>query len=156
MGMHAFHSVDQVLEAAIHREAQASEFYLHLASMVESVEMSRVLENLASEEVAHMAKLEAIRDNDERFCDDIITNTGVADHLAAVVVHSGMSYTELLLAGIQKEDRSYRLYQQMARAALDEGVRNTFLRLAQEESEHKLRFEIEYELLTFRVKKPQG
>jgi len=153
MATYVFKSVEDVLELAIQREAQAHEFYMKLASMVRNPEMTRVMEDLASEEVSHMAKLEAIRGGDEQFGDDIITNTGVADHLAAVPVHPSMSYTELLVVGIQKEDRSCRLYRQLAAAASRRDVREIFLRLAQQESEHKLRFEIEYELLTFGVKK---
>ena len=46
---------------------------------------------------------------------------------------------------MKQEKAAFKLYSDLAEAAEDEGVRNTFLALAQEEAKHKLRFETEYD-----------
>jgi len=60
-----------------------------------------------------------------------------------------MTYTDLLVVGMKKEETSRRLYADLAAVAEKQEFRDIFLKLAQEEAKHKLRFEFEYDLLTF-------
>lgn len=53
---------------------------------------------------------------------------------------------------MKKENRSYRLYTDLAAIAQNKQVKEMFLRSAQEEAEHKLRFEFEYDLTTFQAR----
>ncbi len=50
---------------------------------------------------------------------------------------------------MKKEDTSVKLYTDLAKMVQDEELKDTFLLLAQEEAEHKLRFELEYDLTFF-------
>ena len=56
-----------------------------------------------------------------------------------------MDYQQALILAMNKEKAAFRMYTDLAAAAPEEGLRNTFLALAQEEAKHKLRFEIEYD-----------
>jgi rubrerythrin len=60
-----------------------------------------------------------------------------------------MNYTELLVVAIKKENLSYQLYIKLAAISMTKELRDIFLKLAQEEAEHRLRFEYEYDLTTF-------
>ena len=60
-----------------------------------------------------------------------------------------MSYVELLVVGMKKEEKSRKLYSDLASIAQKQELKDMFLKLAQEEAEHKLRFELEYDLTTF-------
>jgi rubrerythrin len=46
---------------------------------------------------------------------------------------------------MKKEKAAFRMYTKLAENAVDPSVKATLLNLAQEESKHKLRFEIEYD-----------
>jgi len=60
-----------------------------------------------------------------------------------------MSYVDLLVVGMKKEETSRRLYTDLAAIIQEQKLRDIFLKLAQEEAQHKLRFEFEYDLMTF-------
>jgi len=56
-----------------------------------------------------------------------------------------MTYKEALIIAMKKEQSAYRLYSELASITIDEKLRNTLLTLAQEEVNHKLRFEFAYD-----------
>jgi rubrerythrin len=58
-----------------------------------------------------------------------------------------IAYKDILLIGIQKEEASFRLYTDLAGMATDHDSKQTLLALAQEEAEHKLRFQAVFEHL---------
>jgi rubrerythrin len=60
-----------------------------------------------------------------------------------------MNYAELLVVGMKKEETSRKLYADLAAIVQRQELKDIFLKLAQEEAKHKLRFEFEYDLMTF-------
>ena len=147
--MEKFGSVSEVLDFAISREVEARDFYIKLADMVEKPEMARVLSDLAAEELEHKAKLEAVKAGEIVIDEEEVGNLGIADYVADVEPHAKMSYVDLLVVGMKKEEKSCKLYKDLASAARNQELKDIFLKLAQEESGHKLRFEVEYDLMTF-------
>ena len=147
--MEKFRSVEEILDYAIGREAEAHELFVKLAAMVESPETCRIFEKLAGEELEHKAKLKAVKAGELDLEPDEVSSLGVADSVEETEPHAKMDYRELLVLGMKKEDLSYRLYTELAAKAQQEELKEMFLKLAREEAEHKLRFEIEYDLETF-------
>ena len=147
--MTKFKSVDDVLDFAISREIEAQAFYLKLADIVESPEMAKVFSDLASEELEHKVKLQAVKAGQISIDEEKVGNLGITDHVKSVEPHSKMSYVDMLVVGMKKEETSRKLYSDLARLTQKQELKEIFLKLAQEESEHKLRFEIEYDLMTF-------
>ena len=140
---------DEILEFAIAREVRANRFYLALASRVENPEMRKTFEDLAEEELEHKAKLElevmkrgkvvaaTQKTADLKIADDMTDDESLLD----------MTYKDMLILAIQKEDAAFRFYVNMAGRAKDQDSHEMLLSLAEEEVKHKLRFEIEYDLL---------
>lgn len=60
-----------------------------------------------------------------------------------------MSYAETLIVAMRKEKEAFKLYVDLANMAQTEKLKHMFLLLAQEEANHKLQLEIEYDLETF-------
>jgi rubrerythrin len=58
-----------------------------------------------------------------------------------------MDYAELLVFAMNGEQKSFELYSDLAKRVEDEQSRKLLLSLAQDEVEHKQRFEVEYEKL---------
>lgn len=147
--MAKFESIDEVLDFAISREIEAQAFYLKLADIVETPEMAEVFLVLASEELEHKAKLQAVKAGQITINEEKVGNLGITNHVKTVEPYSKMSYVDMLIVGMKKEEISRKLYSDLAEVAQMQEMKEIFLKLAQEEAEHKLRFEIEYDLMTF-------
>lgn len=141
-------SIDEILEFAIAREAEAYELYMYLAQRAETLEMRKVCEAFAEEELGHKAKLEF---------EMIKMGTVVSESDAPVFNISNyaeqggspidMNYKELLVFAIKKEESSIRLYNDLAYTIGDKETREVLAALAEEENQHRLRFEIEYSVI---------
>lgn len=147
--MNKFNTISEALDFAINQEIKSYSFYLELSDFVEQPEMARVLTDLASEELKHKAKLEAIKAGQIALDEEKISNLGIAESVNDIEPDAKMDYLEMLVVGMKKEEQARRLYTKLASIALNQQIRNMFTQLANEEAGHKLRFEIEYELMTF-------
>ena len=65
--------------------------------------------------------------------------------MVSVKPSADMTYREALVLAMKKEKAAFKLYLELSKRATTEDMKNIFLSLAQEESKHKLRFEIEYD-----------
>lgn len=147
--MNKFNTINGALDFAINQEIKSYSFYLELADFVEQPEMARVLTDLASEELRHKVKLEAVKAGQIALDEEKISNLGIAESVNDIEPDAKMDYLEMLVVGMKKEEQARRLYTKLASIALNQQIRNMFTQLANEEAGHKLRFEIEYELMTF-------
>ena len=136
-------SVDEILEYAITREVEANQLYMYMAKRMENPEMSKVCEEFAKEELEHKAKLEL----EVMKRGQVVSGFDISDYMMDVGNEIDMDYEELLVFAIKKEEISVSLYTDLAAVVKDKESRETLLSLAQEETEHKLRFETEYRRL---------
>jgi rubrerythrin len=65
--------------------------------------------------------------------------------MAEVKPTPNMTYQEALIVAMANEKAAFKLYHDLAKQAENEEMKDVFVSLAQEESRHKLRFEIEYD-----------
>ncbi len=142
-----FGSVNGVLDFAIAREIEASEFYTALAGRMDAPAMKKAFLDFAKEEQGHQAKLEAVKRGEYSFGAGAqqLTGLGLAEYLVSGAPAADMSYADALVLAMKKEKAAFKLYTHLASVAKDDGLRNLFLSLATEEAKHKLRFEIEYD-----------
>lgn len=143
--MGQFESVEEVLEFAIAREIESRDFYMKLAERMENPVMQKVFENIATEELGHKLKLEAINRGEILLVPQQVQSLDIADYVVDVEPQPDMDYAEALVLAMRKEKAAYRLYLDLAAVGEDEELTDMFLSLAQEEARHKLRFEIEYD-----------
>lgn len=147
--MRTFSSVDEALDFAISREVDAQEFYVKLAGFVEAPEMVKVLLDLVSEEIEHKSKLESVKFGKEGLDGEKVSGLGITEHVKNIEPNPKMSYTDLLIVGMKKEETSRKLYNDLATIAEDRQIKEVLQQLADEEAGHKMRFEIEYDLMMF-------
>lgn len=144
--MKEFNSINDILDFAIASEQEAVEFYSALAEQAKNEEMKTVFEQFAKEEMNHKSRLIKVKDEGSfEVKDEKIYDLQIADYLVDVEVSPDMSYQDALVVAMKKEKSAFKLYTNLAAKAPTEGLKKTFLSLAQEESKHKLRFEIEYD-----------
>jgi len=147
--MTSFRSIAEVLDFAIAREIEAHAFYAGLAGHVTDSALRETIEGFALDELQHGVRLRAIKAGETAFFDDDVGSLDIADAVPEVRPHPEMSYEELLMLAMSKEKAAFRIYTNLASIARRPDCRDTLLHLAQEEARHKLRLEIEYDLVTF-------
>jgi rubrerythrin len=144
-----FKSFNEVMDFAINSEIEAVNFYKMLADFAEKPEMAEVLLDLALQESEHKAKLEAVKAGSTIIDDQEVGDLGITNKVEDVEPYAKMNYVDLLVIGMKKEESARKLYTDLATVAQTQEIRDIFLKLAQEEAEHKMRFELEYDLTTF-------
>ena len=143
-----YKSVDELLDAAIMREIQAQELYIKMALMVKNPWMRKVLEGFAQKEVQHRVKLEAVKAGKIRLEQKEVGDLDIDEALEGIKPHTNMSYSELLAYSIKKEHCAHQFYNTMASIFSEPELKEMFLKLAQEEADHKGRLELEYDSMT--------
>ena len=146
--MGGFNSVKEILEFAIAKEVEANKFYTVLADRVANPAMSELILQFAKEELEHKAKLELELMKAGRVVAkaEKLADFDINDY---ILVDAGdtarMDYGDLLLAAMEKEKASFKLYVVLAGMAEDEDSQQVLVSLAEEEARHKMLFEIEYD-----------
>lgn len=139
-------SVDEILVFAIGEEEKAATFYSGLAEKMEKPWMKKVFEQFSKEEWGHKEKLLGIQKGQllEPMKDKVL-DLKIAEYLVDAEMSVDMNYQDALILAMKAEKKAFMLYTDLAEVSDEEGLKNTFLSLAQEEAKHKLRFEVEYD-----------
>ena len=72
-------------------------------------------------------------------------NLGIGEHLVDLKPTPDMDYKQALIVAMKEEKAAFAMYLGLADAADSRAIQELFLKLAQEEARHKLRFELEYD-----------
>ena len=149
--MKEFSNINDILDFAIGEEQAAVDFYLSLAAQAKNPKIREVFVSYAKEEMGHKSKLMEVREKGlSVFGSGHVTDLKIADYLVDIRPGPHMSYEEALILAMKKEKAAFRLYTALADRMEDPGMQQTFYLLAQEESKHKLRFELEYDDVVLR------
>ncbi|MBN2588534.1 MAG: ferritin family protein [Sedimentisphaerales bacterium] len=147
--MKVFKSFHEVIDFAISEEIKAMKFYKMLSDFVEEPEIAEALYDLALVESGHKKKLEAIKAGRIILEGEEAGDLGITSQVEDVEPDAKMDYIDLLKIGMKQEEAARKLYMDLAKAAQTNEIRDIFLKLANEEAQHKMRFELEYDLRTF-------
>lgn len=144
--MKEFKSIDEILDFAINAEQEAVDFYTDLAENANNKEMEKIFKQFAKEEMGHKSRIMNIKETGSyKTPKEEISDLKIADYTVDIMPTSNMRYDEALVVAMKKEKAAFKLYNDLANRAHSQEMKNLFLSLAQEESKHKLRFEVEYD-----------
>jgi|AntRauTorcE11898_2_1112593.scaffolds.fasta_scaffold00888_7 rubrerythrin len=144
--MSTFKSINEILDFAMQSEQEAVDFYTALAEQASNKEMADIFKQFAKEEMGHKSRIMSIKENGTYTVPTgKVADLKIADYTVDVQPHPNMKYDEALMVAMKKEKAAFKLYNDLANRAPNESMKNLFLSLAQEESKHKLRFELEYD-----------
>ncbi|MCF8232229.1 MAG: ferritin family protein [Bacteroidales bacterium] len=144
--MKKFQNIDEILDFAINAEQEAVDFYTDLAENANNKEMEKIFKQFAKEEMGHKSRIMNIKETGSyKAPKEEISDLQIADYTVDIVPTSDMRYDEALVVAMKKEKAAFRLYNDLANRAHNDEMKELFLSLAQEESKHKLRFELEYD-----------
>ncbi|MGM0530828.1 MAG: ferritin-like domain-containing protein [Bacteroidota bacterium] len=144
--MREFSTVNDILDFAINSEQESVDFYKNLAENATNEDMREVFNQFAQEEISHKTKIMNIKEGQTyNLPGEKIEDLKVSDYVVSVKPHPDMNYQDALILAMNKEKATFRLYMDLSEKAESEEMKELFLTLAQEESRHKLRFELEYD-----------
>ena len=139
-------NTEEALDFAIEREQEAADFYFALAEKMPQMNMTKVLDRFAKEELGHKARLQAIKNKKMVHAEPTqVMDLKIGDYLTEMDADKITDYQSALIVAMKREKAAFKLYSDLAAMADTEGIRNVMLRLAQDEANHKLRFEVEYD-----------
>jgi rubrerythrin len=149
--MAEFKNINDILDFAIQNEQNAVEFYNELAKTARTDDMRKTFMQFAQEEMGHKARLLKIK-NEGIF--DLpttkVADLKIADYVVRTEPKADMSYEQTLVLAMKREKAAFKLYLKLSDNAPTSELKKLFLGLAQEESRHKLRFELEYDEFVLR------
>ncbi len=137
---------EEVIDFAIEREYEAANFYKELQSTVRQNSSKKMLEELEQMELNHAEILKNFTEEGvEEFEPPKIKDLKLSDYMVKTIPNSEMTYQEVLVTAMKREEASKKLYTALANEADNEKTKNLFLKLASEESKHKLQLETLYD-----------
>ncbi len=144
--MDNFKNIEEILDFAITNEIRAAEFYENLSTQAKTKSMKETFEKFSKEERGHEARLKKIKSEgvfDARKED--ILDMKMSDYLVKGNTKGKMTYQDALILAMKREKAAYKLYKRLAKSAPTKELKIIFTKLAGEEANHKMNFEIEYD-----------
>jgi rubrerythrin len=144
--MDKFKSIDEILDFAIKNEIRAAEFYEKLSGDAKTKSMKETFEKFSREERGHEARLKKIKEegkfepNNKELID-----MKMSDYLVKSNPKGKMTYQDALILAMKREKMAFKLYKKLQKAAPTSELRKIFKKLANEEANHKMNFELEYD-----------
>jgi rubrerythrin len=144
---------DEIIDFAIQGEKSAVKFYHDLQTLVTFKAKKELLREYEEIEKGHVEVLEKLRQNVFETGEikvPEVTSLKISDYLLEVEPSADMSYQDIIITAMKKEEQAQKLYTDLASQSEDERAKQVFLRLAAEEAKHKVYFEKVYddEILT--------
>jgi len=149
--MAEFTNINDILDFAIQNEQNAVEFYNELAKTARTEDMRSTFTLFAQEEMGHRARLMKIKEEGIFSLPTAkVADLKIADYVVRTEAKGEMSYEQTLVLAMKREKAAFKLYLKLSEKAPNDNLKQLFLGLAQEESRHKLRFELEYDEFVLR------
>ncbi len=132
---------DKVIEFAILREQDAVDFYHELQNHAKFADQKQMLIDFENMEKGHIAILKNIHKKGLAFLDpNKPSNMQTSDYMLASYDDDNLSYENILVIAMKREEYSYKLYKDLATKFSDTEVATLFNNLATEEIKHKNKF----------------
>lgn len=138
---------------AIRMEEESHALYTSAGGRLKDPATRALLEDLASEELQHKRKLEALLAGTLSWVkagDLAHKGLGIGDHLEAQPLSEGSSVQDVLIYAIKREEATGGFYSQMAALAQPGPEKDLFELLARQEGGHKRALERVYETVVYK------
>lgn len=137
---------NEIIDFAVAREQEAVSFYHDLASGAKFNAHKEMLSEFEAMEMGHIIMLENIRKNGVASGEiKKVANLKISEYLSTEAADLDLSYQNLLIRAMKREEASLKLYSELSRRFADPELQKLFAQLAAEEAGHKLRFETLYD-----------
>lgn len=132
----------EAIAFAVSRESEEAGFYELFAGKAEKPATKAMFEALAAEEHKHQAMLEELKP--ERLSGTLDKRIDVSEpRSSAARFDPAMDFVAVLRMGIQREEESIALYQNMSREAAEPTLKKLFSALVEQERGHRAKLQDE-------------
>lgn len=132
---------DKIIEFATLREQDAVDFYHELQNHAKFGDQKQMLIDFENMEKGHIAILKNIHKKGLDYLDPTkSSNMKTSDYMLANYDKDDLSYENILVIAMKREEYSYKLYKDLATKFPDTEVATLFNNLATEEIRHKNQF----------------
>jgi len=136
----------KTIQFALEKENEAVDFYEQCSGLTTRSGMKKAFKEMADEERKHVRMLENIKPASiQKMSIQEIPNLKISDYLVDMKFTPGMSYRDLLILAMKREEKSVALYTSLKEKGGDPNIVKLFQILAQEELKHKNRLEREFD-----------
>jgi rubrerythrin len=141
------YDMNEILDFAIQREKEAIVFYQNLQQYARFAPHKQVLKDFEKMEEGHVILLEGIkkRHSLKALSSGVPDDIKLASYLHEVEPGPGISYQDILIAAMKKEERAVALYTMLRDKAENGDAVEIFSRLVKEEESHRHHFETLYD-----------
>jgi rubrerythrin len=137
---------NQILDFAVEREKRAVDFYKQLQNEAKFTAHKEMLAELEAMEMGHIVVIESIRQKGVDPQDiQKSPNLKISEYLTRELDAEELSYQNILIKAMKREENSFKLYTEMSLKFPDQEISTLFRRLAADEAKHKLHFEKLYD-----------
>ncbi len=145
-----FKYLKQIIHFAIEKEKEAAAFYETISEQEPFSGSIEMFKEFAQEEHKHRALLEKLEQEgiDEKigkYKFKWIPDLKRSDYTIDMDYKKGMSYSDILLIAMKREEKALKLYNDLLKQSQREDVVKLFKILCQEEAKHKLALETLYD-----------
>ncbi|HNT52790.1 MAG TPA: ferritin family protein [Candidatus Syntrophosphaera sp.] len=137
---------NEILDFAVAREQEAVKFYHDLQQETKFQAQLDMLKDLEAMEMGHIVVIENIRRQGVSEADiPSVPNLKISEYLTADVENLELTYQNILIKAMKREEKSFKLYSEMSAKFPDSEIATLFRKLAADEAKHKLIFERLYD-----------
>ncbi len=137
---------NDILNYAIERENEAAEFYRYMQDIVKFENQKELLKEYELMEESHARALKTISESSiEEISISQVENLKISDYVVEKQPSPDMTYQDIIIIAMKREEAANRLYSQMAKSISEPKIKKLFEKLAEEELKHKLHFEKIYD-----------
>ncbi len=137
---------NDILNYAIDRENEAAEFYRYMQDIVKFENQKELLKEYELMEESHARALKTISESSiEAISISQVENLKISDYVVEKQPSPDMTYQDIIIIAMKREEAANRLYSQMAQSISEPKIKKLFEKLAEEELKHKLHFEKIYD-----------
>ncbi|MGQ9616241.1 MAG: ferritin-like domain-containing protein [Spirochaetota bacterium] len=145
-----FKNLQEIIKFAIEKEKEAARLYDEASLMEESASVKKTFQELAGEERKHRKLLEnmekeGLEKSLSSYTIKWINNMRRSDYLVDIKYEKGMPYRDILILAMKREEKSFKLYNDLLKQSTVESHKKLFSLLSQEEAKHKLKLETIYD-----------
>jgi rubrerythrin len=136
----------EMIQFAIGREIESINFYNQANKMVKHSGTKELFLDFVKQEEGHKKKLEGVLAGKVEVAKiEKVPNLKISDYMVDGELRPDISYADILRIAMKREERSVKLYTDLAEQNLDKNLGNLFTFLIQEESKHKYYLEKLYD-----------
>ncbi len=141
-----YSNFEDIIQFAIQREEDACRAYGEMSQKAETPGLKELLLELQTEEEKHKELLQGITSTDTGSLETHkVIDLKISDFLTEEPPSPDMTFQDLLILAAKKEQEAVDLYTSMKASVNSDELKKLFDFLVEQEKEHKLKLEMEYE-----------